>query len=204
MFSQVDRSIERTTGGLGIGLALVKGLVEMHHGTVTAASDGQGKGSTFTVTLPTMKSPTKSTEPASSDAAPSAVGPARTILVVDDNKDSATSMAMMLKLMGNEAWTAHDGFEAIAVAEERRPQVILMDVGMPKLNGYEATRRIREKPWGASVVIIALTGWGQPDDKSRSKEAGCDGHLVKPVNPLDLEKVLAELNVESGTAHRHV
>ena len=194
MFSQVDRSIERSTGGLGIGLALVKGLVEMHGGTVEAASAGQGKGSTFTVNLPVLEDLTESSETAAEERErPRFAGTKRRILVVDDNRDSATSMAMMLKLMGNEVRTAHDGIQAVAVTEAFRPQVILMDLGMPKLNGYEATHRIREQPWGRSMIIIALTGWGQDVDRALSREAGCDGHLVKPVNLPDLEKLLAEL-----------
>ncbi|TMQ29391.1 MAG: response regulator, partial [Planctomycetota bacterium] len=115
------------------------------------------------------------------------------ILVVDDNRDSAESTAMMLRLLGNDVITAHDGIEALAAAEKFRPRVILMDVGMPRLNGYEATSRIREQPWGASIVIIALTGWGQEGDRALSKAAGCDGHLVKPVRLSDLEKLLTEL-----------
>ena len=120
-------------------------------------------------------------------------GPTRRILVVDDNRDSADSMAMLLKLLGNEVRTAHDGIEAVEAAEEFRPEVILMDVGMPRLNGYEATRRIREQPWGRSVIIIALTGWGQEGDRVQSREAGCDGHLVKPVNLPDLNRLLTDL-----------
>jgi CheY-like chemotaxis protein len=180
MFSQVDRSIERSTGGLGIGLALVKGLVEMHGGTVTVESGSQGRGSTFTVRLPVLESRQElvGSTPENGQAVR---GPKRSILVVDDNRDSATSMAMMLKLMGNEVHTAHDGVEAVEAADQFRPDVVLMDVGMPKLNGLDATRRIREQPWGRSVVIIALTGWGQDGDHAQSKEAGCDGHLVKPV-----------------------
>lgn len=196
MFSQVDRSIERSTGGLGIGLALVKALVEMHGGSVAVASKGQGMGSTFTVKLPTL---TSSAEP-SFDVSPereiTAGGPRRRILVVDDNRDSANSMAMMLKLIGNEVRIAHDGVEGIEAAEEFRPQIILMDVGMPRLTGYEATRRIREQPWGRSIFIIALTGWGQDGDKLRSQEAGCNGHLVKPVSLSDLENLLADLGCE--------
>jgi PAS domain S-box-containing protein len=190
MFSQVDRGIERSTGGLGIGLALVKGLVEMHGGTVTAESAGVGKGSTFTVRLPALESRPQRRAEDSGQGGPAAEGAGRRVLVVDDNRDSATSMAMMLRLMGNEVRTAHDGVEAVEVAEEFRPQVILMDVGMPRLNGYQATRRIRGQPWGRSVRIIALTGWGQEGDKLQSKEAGCDGHLVKPVNLPDLERLL--------------
>ena len=143
MFSQVDRSIERSTGGLGIGLALVKGLVEMHGGAVTAKSAGQGKGSIFTVRLPILESRTEGGTPETPEGGPAARGPLRRILVVDDNRDSARSMATLLKLLGNEVSTAHDGVAAVEAAERFRPEVVLMDVGMPHLNGYEATRRIR-------------------------------------------------------------
>ena len=189
MFSQVDRSIERSTGGLGIGLALVKGLVEMHGGSVAAESAGHGKGSTFTVRLPVLNanhheiaSNPESTHP----AAPTALR----ILVVDDNRDSAESMAAMLAQCGNEVSVAHDGVEAVDTAERVRPDVILMDVGMPRLNGYAATRRIREQPWGKAITIIALTGWGQEGDRAQSKAAGCDGHMVKPVSFHDLQAIL--------------
>ncbi len=192
MFSQVDRSVERATGGLGIGLALVKGLVEMHGGTVTAESPGVEKGSTFTVRLPVLEERAEAAPGALAEEAARAARPRRRILVVDDNRDSADSMALMLELIGNEVWTAHDGVEAVEAAEAFRPQVILMDVGMPRLNGYEATRRIREQPWGRSVIIIALTGWGQEGDRLQSKEAGCNGHLVKPVSLPDLDRLLAE------------
>jgi CheY-like chemotaxis protein len=192
MFSQVDRSIERSTGGLGIGLALVKGLVEMHGGTVAAESPGVGKGSTFTVRLPVLAERAESIPTALAEEGARPAGPRRRILVVDDNRDSAASMALMLQLTGNEVRTAHDGIEAVEVAEAFRPQAILMDVGMPRLNGYEATRRIREQPWGRSVIIIALTGWGQEGDKLQSSEAGCNGHLVKPVSLPDLERALVE------------
>jgi PAS domain S-box-containing protein len=197
MFSQVDRSMERSSGGLGIGLALVKGLVEMHYGKVTATSEGQGKGSTFTVTLPALESHTEPLPSTSRDEG-QLFGPRRRILVVDDNRDAATSMATMLRLVGNEVRTAHDGAEAVAVAEAFRPQAILMDVGMPKLNGYDATQRIREQPWGQDVIIIALTGWGQDVDRTQSRKAGCDGHLVKPVKQAELEKLLAELEAATN------
>ncbi|MBY0525446.1 MAG: MEKHLA domain-containing protein [Gemmataceae bacterium] len=192
MFAQVDRPIERSTGGLGIGLALVKGLVEMHGGTVTAQSDGQGQGSTFTVTLPVLATPE---EPATMarENGQAATGPKRRILVVDDNRDGADSLAMMLGLMGNDVRTTYDGLQAIEVARQFLPQVVLMDVGMPRLDGLEATRRIRQHDWGRDMTIIALTGWGQDGDRERSHDAGCDGHLVKPVNLPDLEKQLSEL-----------
>jgi PAS domain S-box-containing protein len=193
MFSQVDRSIERSTGGMGIGLALVKGLVEMHGGTVEAASPGPGLGSTFTVRLP-LDEPSLAAgdETGDSDAAVKALRTKRRILVVDDNRDAALSLAMMLELMGNEVTLAHDGLEGVDAADRVRPHMIIMDVGMPKLNGYDATRRIRELPWGRDVKILALTGWGQEVDRQRSKEAGCDGHLVKPVSVVDLERALAD------------
>jgi CheY-like chemotaxis protein len=193
MFSQVDRSIEKSTGGLGIGLALVKGLVEMHGGTVTAESAGQGNGSRFTVRLPAARAVSSASSDHSVGQNGSVVGPGRRILVVDDNRDSAESMGEMLRLFGNEVALAHDGVEAIERAGAFRPEVILMDVGMPRLNGYDATRRLRELPWGKDVAIVALTGWGQDGDRSKSKEAGCDGHLVKPVSLPDLQKLLGEL-----------
>jgi PAS domain S-box-containing protein len=192
MFSQVDRSMERTTGGLGIGLALVKGLVEMHGGTVAAESPGLGRGSTFTVTLPLLAD-LPVPRPTASDDRQTALGPRRRILVVDDNRDGADSLAMMLRLLNNEVQTVNDGVEALNAAERFQPEVILMDVGMPRLNGLDATRRIREQVWGRAVTIIALTGWGQVGDRERSREAGCDGHLVKPVNLPDLQLLLGEL-----------
>ncbi|SIO40937.1 PAS domain S-box-containing protein [Singulisphaera sp. GP187] len=206
MFSQVDRSMERATGGLGIGLALVKGLVEMHGGTVTAESGGQGMGSTFTVRLPALDTGSES-EPAlelgiprepvlaapSEDDRAAAQHHQRRILVVDDNQDSARTMARLLKLLGNEVHTAYDGHEAVTAAEGFRPEVVLMDVGMPGLNGYEATRQIRQQPWGQDTIVIALTGWGQDIDRLQSKAAGCDGHLVKPVDLPDLERLLENL-----------
>jgi PAS domain S-box-containing protein len=200
MFAQVDRSIERSTGGLGIGLALVKGLVEMHGGAVTAESAGLGKGSLFTVRLPALESRTERVPPETPEGGSAGKGPKRRILVVDDNQDSARSMAMLLKLLGNEVCMAHDGVEAVEAAERFRPEVVLMDVGMPRLNGYEATRRIREQPWGQGMAVIALTGWGQEGDKARSQEAGCNGHLVKPINLSDLEELLTEL--EGAAAQR--
>ena len=191
MFSQVDPRVERSRGGLGIGLALVDGLVKMHGGSVTAQSPGRGQGSTLTVTLPVIESAAppraEPSEPAST------THHKRRILVVDDNIDSATSMAMMLEYLGNEVGTAHDGLQAIERAERNRPDVVLMDIGMPILDGYEATRRIRSKPWGRDVIIIALTGWGQDDDRARSHEAGCNGHLTKPVSLPDLERLLEDL-----------
>ncbi|HJX28828.1 MAG TPA: PAS domain S-box protein [Thermoanaerobaculia bacterium] len=195
MFSQVDRTIERSAGGLGIGLALVKGLVEMHGGTVQAESPGEGQGSTFTVRLPILDDGVEVSTGTGKEG-PESAGAERRILVVDDNQDSAASMEMMLQLMRNEVRIANNGSEAVDLAEQFRPHLILMDLGMPLLNGYEATRRIREQPWGRDIVIVALSGWGQEDDRARSRAAGCDGHLVKPLDLPELEKLL------EGLGHR--
>ncbi len=192
MFSQVERPAARSTGGLGIGLALVKGLVELHRGTVTAESEGQGRGSTFTVRLPIlMTEPLQLEHPEGEDR--SLTETKRRILVVDDNRDAGKSLALMLTLMGNSVQTAHTGRDAIAIAQRWCPEIVLMDVGMPDLDGYETTRCIREQPGGRDMVILALTGWGQESDRIRSREAGCNGHLVKPVGYRDLEKMLSEV-----------
>jgi CheY-like chemotaxis protein len=170
----------------------VRGLVEMHGGTVTAGSEGPGKGSSFTVRLPaliTIPEPGSATSPREVGAA----GGGRRILVVDDNRDAAFTLAKMLSLLGHDVGTARDGIHAIEQAEKLRPEVILMDVGMPVLNGYEATRRIRQQAWGRSMIIVALTGWGQEGDRVQARDAGCDGHLVKPVSLPDLQKMLTKL-----------
>jgi CheY-like chemotaxis protein len=190
MFAQVDRVQERAKDGLGIGLALVKGLVEMHGGTVVAASDGPGAGSTFTVTLPLPPVITSPSSDARATPRPTAVGPRRRILVVDDNRDAADTLASMLDLMGHDVRVAYSGRGAIAAAETFRPALIFMDIGMPDVNGYEATQRVRAQEWAANVRVIAVTGWGQESDRARSRSAGCDEHLVKPVEMEALQKLL--------------
>jgi PAS domain S-box-containing protein len=197
LFTQVDRSLEKSQGGLGVGLTIVKRLVEMHGGTVEAHSEGHGRGSEFVIRLPIVKAvvPGRSQGDGERQSPPTA---RHRILVVDDNADAAISLALMLQLMGNEVRTAHDGLEGVDAAAAYRPDVILLDIGMPRLNGYDACRRLRETPWGKNAVIVALTGWGQDEDKRRSDEAGFDGHLVKPVEPADLEKLLAGLRAEAG------
>jgi CheY-like chemotaxis protein len=191
MFSQVDHGFERGTGGLGIGLALVRGLTEMHGGSVHAESAGPGEGSRFTVRLPVLVTDVEERQ----ESAPptSGLGPRRRILVVDDNKDALESIATMLRLSGNEVHTACDGVEAVELAETLMPDVVLMDIGMPRLNGRDATRRIRAQEWGKRMIIIALTGWGQEADRRLSREAGCDDHLVKPVDLSELERLMREL-----------
>jgi PAS domain S-box-containing protein len=198
MFTQVDRSLERTQGGLGIGLSIVKRLAEMHGGTVKAYSEGLGRGSEFVVRLPVLTPAAQEPGPRSGGEEPAGAAVRRRILVADDNVDSAESLAMMLEFMGNEVRTAHDGAEAAAAAAAFRPDIILLDIGMPRMNGYDACRRIREQPWGRGIAIAALTGWGQEEDKRQSREAGFDHHLVKPVEPAALEKLLA--SVQAGTA----
>jgi PAS domain S-box-containing protein len=188
MFTQVDRSPERSQGGLGIGLTLVKRLVEMHGGAVEAKSGGDGTGSEFEVRLPIITS-TKARN-TSAPAAASEPTATRRILIVDDNKDSADSLALLLEITGNQTFMAHDGDEAMAAVEEHRPEVILLDIGLPKMSGHEVCRRVREKSWGKDIVVVALTGWGQEEDRRKSKEAGFDGHLVKPVNYDELLRLL--------------
>jgi PAS domain S-box-containing protein len=190
LFTQVDRTLEKAQGGLGIGLTLVRRLAEMHGGSVEAKSEGAGQGSEFTVRLPALLAAPDGGEAAEEEIAPSS---RRRILVVDDNRDSAVSLGMMLQLMGNEVRTAHDGLEGVRAAEVFRPDVVLLDIGLPVLNGYEAARRIRGQPWGEGIVLIAVTGWGQEEDRRRSKEAGFNFHLVKPLEPAALEKLLAGL-----------
>jgi PAS domain S-box-containing protein len=190
MFTQVDTSLERSRGGLGLGLTLVKTLVEMHDGAVEAHSDGPGRGSEFVVRLPVAAGVPKLPIKETAKPAPT-VG--RRILIVDDNEDGAESLAMLLSLGEHETHTAHDGVEAVAAAERVRPDVVLLDIGLPKLNGYEVCRRIRKQPWGRSLMLVALTGWGQDEDRNRSKKAGFDAHIVKPVDPETLMKLLASL-----------
>jgi PAS domain S-box-containing protein len=188
MFTQENRD-RGVAPGLGIGLALVHALTEMHGGSVTAASDGVGAGSSFTVRLPVQQAPKIDSSGVGAQAGPAATVPRR-VLVADDNLDAAESLSMLLTMMGHEVRAAHDGAQAVEQAEQFRPDLILMDVGMPRLDGLQAASRIRLMDWGASPVIVALTGWGQDADRERSKQAGCDAHLVKP---LDFDRLMVLL-----------
>jgi len=181
MFTQVRSPLDRSQGGLGIGLALVRGLVELHGGRVHADSPGRGRGSTFTVTLPDHPSPRAAVPDAASDAGPPAAR--RRILVADDNRDAADSLAMLLELQGHETRVAYDGREALSAFAAFQPEIVLLDIGMPELNGYEVAERIRREPGGDAVVLAALTGWGQQQDKRQAKAAGFDHHFAKPVDP---------------------
>ncbi|HVW70239.1 MAG TPA: response regulator [Steroidobacteraceae bacterium] len=198
LFTQLDRTSGPSQSGLGIGLALVQRLVEMHGGSVTAHSEGPGLGSEFVIRLPLMLREGLQSEQAARSANTTTApeepmnldeGTARTqrrILVADDNNDALESLATLLQLSGHEVYTAANGAVALESAEQHRPEVALLDIGMPKLDGYEVARRIRAQPWGQGITLVALTGWGQDSDRRRSQEAGFDSHLVKP---LDLDKL---------------
>ncbi|MGD9647335.1 MAG: PAS domain S-box protein [Pirellulales bacterium] len=188
MFMQADRTHERSQGGLGIGLTLVKSLVEMHGGSVAAHSEGRHRGSEFTVRLPVATVAARTTR---SPTTPQPVASAtRRVLVVDDNSDSATSLGMLLKILGMEVQVAHDGPTALASIESYRPNFILLDIGMPGMDGYEVARRIRERREFDDIVLIALTGWGQAGDRQRSRAAGFQHHLVKPADIAALRSLL--------------
>jgi PAS domain S-box-containing protein len=194
MFTQVDRPPGATQPGLGLGLSIAKQLIEMHGGSIEARSEGAGMGSEFVVRIPVVLAG-GSAESADTTKERVAARLKHRILVVDDNADAAVSMAMMLRLMGCETQTAHDGLEALDVAAAFDPDVVLLDIGMPKLDGYGACRRLREQARGKEITVVALTGWGQEVDRRASQEAGFDLHLVKPADPDVLEKLLASVKV---------
>jgi PAS domain S-box-containing protein len=191
LFSQVDRSHERTHGGLGIGLTLAKRLVDLHGGSITVHSAGEGQGSEFVVRLP-LREVDAGAIPASSPPAPVATRPCR-VLVADDNEDAALSLGMLLQLMGHETRVVHDGLEAVDAAETFQPELVILDLDMPRLDGYEAARRIRQRPWAKGVVLIALTGWGQSADRVRTEQAGFDRHCVKPIEADTLCELVAQV-----------
>ena len=198
MFTQVHRHLDRAQGGLGIGLTLVRSLVEMHGGSVQAYSEGLGHGSEFVVRLPLF---VETTQREGGDRGglkePATFTVQRRILVVDDNKDSARSLARVLQMMGNEVRMAHDGPAALVLASEFVPDVVLLDIGMPGMNGYEVASLMRTMPILKKVVLVAQTGWGQEEDRQRSREAGFDHHLVKPVDLADLQQLLATVTPEA-------
>jgi len=187
MFYQSNTATESYVGGLGIGLALVKLIVEMHDGTVEARSEGPGLGSEFVVRLPLAE---VAREPAAAPAPRVAAAPGRRILVVDDNEDNAHSLAMLLRRRGNEVRTAYDGQAAVTESQSFHPDVVLLDIGLPLLDGYAAARAIRDHPWGRDITLVAVTGWGQEHDRRLSQEAGFDAHLVKPVDHAELMELL--------------
>jgi CheY-like chemotaxis protein/two-component sensor histidine kinase len=190
LFSQVDRSINKSQGGLGIGLTLVKRLVEMHGGSVEAHSDGIGMGCEFVVRIPCAEHAQDIDElPTTSQAS----GHSMRILVVDDNHDGAKTLSMILKLSGNDVHTVFDGESALAAVRENLFDVVLLDIGLPGMNGHEVCRGIRQMPHGDQMVIIAQTGWSQDSDRRKTKEAGFDHHLTKPIDLKVLASLLTEI-----------
>ena len=187
MFSQVESAAGRSEGGLGIGLALVNGLTELHGGTVEARSEGLGHGSEFIVKLPIVTREAMATPTA---AAQTHAPVSSRVLVADDNRDAADSLAMLLEMAGHDVRVVHDGLSAVSVAHSFRPDTALLDIGMPQLNGYEVARALRKEPWGAGITLIALTGWGQESDRQKAMDAGFDRHLTKPIDPDALQALM--------------
>ena len=192
LFTQVHSKSERAQGGLGIGLALVRRLTEMHGGSVSVRSEGPGRGAEFTVKLPVMASALAVLSSQRKDPGVIPQIEPQRILVADDNHDAAEALSLQLQLAGHDVRTAHDGVEALTVAQAFEPDIVLLDLGMPKMDGYEAARELRLRPIGGKrMALIALTGWGQQQDRDRTADAGFDAHLVKPVAEAQLFKALA-------------
>jgi PAS domain S-box-containing protein len=189
-FAQLDRSFERPDGGLGIGLTLAKKLLELHHGRIEARSAGRGHGTEFLIHLPTVAGMPRRRASDPETRADFSVG--RRVLIADDNHDAGISLSMLLQSMGHDTRVVHDGIEALEEAEHFRPDIVLLDIGMPRLDGYQTARRIAARPWAAGTRIVAVTGWGQEADRQRAKAAGFHRHLVKPVDVVALQEVMAD------------
>jgi len=203
MFGQLDRTLETGHKGLGIGLALASALVSLHGGRIEAHSEGLGTGSEFRVWLPLAS-------PVISAPRPAVPEPARgsddivhcRVLIVDDNKDVAVAMSRWVRQLGHEVRVAFDGADAVKIVEEFRPAVVLLDIAMPKMNGYDVARALRSLSWGSEMTLVAVTGWGQEDDRRRSTEAGFDRHMTKPVDPIVLEAFLDSIDRRQSTSRR--
>ena len=205
-FTQLDHSLERSRGGLGIGLALARRLVEMHGGTIEAHSPGPGAGSQFVVRLPLSARQGGLGAVTSAVRLPTPAVARYRILIADDNNDSATSLGILLNDAGYEVRTAGDGVQALETASQFRPNIALLDIGMPKLNGYDVARQLRAQPWGRQMRLIAITGWGGAEHRQQTTQAGFDHHLTKPVDPAALTELLASMLTASeprvsGSAH---
>lgn len=199
LFMQGDRSLDRAEGGLGVGLTLVRRLAELHGGTVEARSDGPGRGSEFIVRLPLLAAPLspRRAPPDRNAERPQPAG-CRRVLVVDDNRDAAESMTVLLELWGHEVRIAHSGREALAIAAGYRPDAVLLDIGLPEMDGYEVATRLRRIPEWTGVMLVAVTGYGHDEDRRRCRETGFDHHLIKPVDPVKLESLLATAPAAAG------
>jgi signal transduction histidine kinase/ActR/RegA family two-component response regulator len=198
LFTQLSHAAPRAQGGIGVGLALVRKLVDLHGGQVAGRSAGLGRGSEFEIRLP-LETAAQAAPAARAPVAAAAAMPQRRVLVVDDNRDAAETLAAMLRLDGQDVRTAHDGTQALALAEQFRPELVLLDLGMPGVSGFDVARGIRARPWGASVVLVAQTGWGQEHDRRRTREAGFDEHVTKPVERARLLQLLAQRAAEPET-----
>jgi CheY-like chemotaxis protein len=199
LFVQGERTLDRAQGGLGIGLTLVRRLVHLHGGTVSASSDGPGRGSVFTVRLPRVSCP-ESTQ--SSIAANGPNGLTRRVLIIEDNRDAREMFRMMLELAGHEVHEAEEGVRGLELLKTMRPDIAVIDVGLPGLNGYEIAKRFRQEPDSRSVMLVALTGYGTPEARERSRAAGFDHHLIKPVNPETLQEIMCANSSGEGAARR--
>ncbi|GAC1530271.1 MAG: hypothetical protein NVS2B4_09080 [Ramlibacter sp.] len=199
MFSQLQDGTSRAEGGLGVGLALVKGLVDLHGGSVSVSSPGPGGGSRFSIRLPLV---TLAAEPGVQAVQPegSTIAPANTrrVLVVDDNVDAAESLAVLLDLLGDEVRVAHGGKEALQIAGDFRPHVAVLDIGMAGMDGYALATALRAQPWGQYLALVAVTGWGQDADRERASRAGFHAHFTKPVEPQQLRAAIVRLAAMAG------
>jgi CheY-like chemotaxis protein len=189
MFAQLEPALERAQGGLGIGLALVKGLVTLHGGTIDADSAGIGQGSEFTLRLPTLQQAPAAAAALQPRSAPTTQD-GKKVLVVDDNRDGADMLRMALDLMGHDVACVYDGRSALTQGQATQPQVVVLDIGLPDMDGYAVAREIRRQAWGKDVLLVAATGWGQDKDRAATAQAGFDIHLVKPVNFTELDAML--------------
>jgi CheY-like chemotaxis protein len=192
MFAQEQSALERSEGGLGIGLALAKGLVELHGGNISAASPGVGNGSRFDVRLPVSVHPEEESK-AQPAADATRAGGQRSVLLADDNVDAMEVLAEVLRMAGHEVHLATEGTTAAAMAARLQPRVLVLDIGMPGLNGYEVARQVRAQPWGRTALLVAATGWGQEEDRRKAQAAGFDLHLTKPFSPQQLLEAIDAL-----------
>ena len=196
LFAQADRTLDRSQGGLGIGLTVAKKLAEMHGGSISVDSEGLGHGSTFTVRLPLAEPATTTSDPAAHETISEEIG-RRRILVVDDNRDTATSCTRLFRTLGHDVQTAYDGVTALELARTFRPEAIFLDIGLPGMNGFDVVKKLRADGF-TEEVIIAVSGYGQPEDRQRSRDAGFDEHLVKPVRQDALVSALRRIGAKQA------